>query len=69
MEAGWITGMVRAAINKHDEPEISNTDQGSQFTSDEFIQLLKDEGIQISIDGKDRATDNIFIERLWRSLK
>jgi len=69
METGWITAMVRIAINKHGRPGINNTDQGAQFTSDEFIQLLKEEGIQISMDGKGRATDNIFIERLWRSLK
>ena len=50
-------------------PEISNTDQGSQFTSDEFIAVLKKHGIQISMDGRGRATDNIFVERLWRSVK
>ena len=50
-------------------PEISNTDQGSQFTSEEFIGVLKDRGIRISMDGRGRATDNIFVERLWRSVK
>lgn len=50
-------------------PEIFNTDQGSQFTSDEFIGVLKSRGIQISMDGRGRATDNIFVERLWRSVK
>ena len=50
-------------------PEVFNTDQGSQFTSDAFTDVLKEQGIQISMDGKGRATDNIFIERLWRSLK
>lgn len=50
-------------------PEVFNTDQGSQFTSDAFTDVLKEHGIQISMDGKGRATDNIFIERLWRSLK
>lgn len=50
-------------------PEIMNTDQGSQFTSDEFIRVLKNRGIQISMDGRGRALDNIFVERLWRSVK
>lgn len=50
-------------------PEIFNTDQGSQFTSDEFIRALKKNGIQISMDGRGRAADNIFVERLWRSVK
>ena len=50
-------------------PEIFNTDQGSQFTSDEFITVLKKNGIQISMDGRGRAVDNIFVERLWRSVK
>lgn len=50
-------------------PEIFNTDQGSQFTSDEFVSVLKDRGIQISMDGRGRALDNIFVERLWRSVK
>ena len=50
-------------------PEISNTDQGSQFTSDEFIGVLKKNNIQISMDGRGRAIDNIFVERLWRSVK
>jgi putative transposase len=50
-------------------PEIFNTDQGSQFTSEEFVSVLKDRGIQISMDGRGRALDNIFVERLWRSVK
>ena len=69
MEAGWITQMVKEAFNQHGTPEIFNSDQGSQFTSDEYLNLLKTNNIQISMDGKGRATDNIFIERLWRSLK
>lgn len=51
------------------KPEIFNTDQGSQFTSDEFTNLISSNGIKLSMDGKGRAFDNIFIERLWRSLK
>jgi putative transposase len=51
------------------KPEIFNTDQGSQFTSDEFIALLKKHNIQISMDGKGSYNDNLFIERLWRTVK
>ena len=54
---------------RYGTPEIFNTDQGSQFTSDEFITVLKEHGIQISMDGRGRAADNIFVERLWRSVK
>ena len=50
-------------------PEIFNTDQGSQFTSLEFTAVLKDAGVAISMDGRGRCMDNVFIERLWRSLK
>ena len=50
-------------------PEIFNSDQGAQFTSDEFTSRLKDRGIQISMDGRGRALDNVFVERLWRSVK
>ena len=50
-------------------PEIFNTDQGSQFTSEVFTGLLLEQGIQVSMDGKGRYLDNIFVERLWRSLK
>jgi len=50
-------------------PEISNTDQGSQFTSEAFLAVLQSRGIRISMDGRGRALDNVFVERLWRSLK
>ncbi|MCH8000266.1 MAG: transposase, partial [Proteobacteria bacterium] len=53
----------------HGKPEIFNTDQGSQFTSVAFTQVLKDAGVKISMDGKGRWMDNVMIERLWRSLK
>jgi putative transposase len=49
--------------------EIFNTDQGSQFTASNFVKLLLDKGIEVSMDGKGRALDNVFVERLWRSLK
>src|SRR5712672_3210907 len=57
------------ALGRYGRPEIFNTDQGSQFTSEDFTGTLKDHGITISMDGKGRCMDNIFVERLWRSLK
>ncbi len=69
MDAEWCAEVLRAAIQKYGKPEIFNTDQGSQFTSEVFIDLLKSNEIQISMDGKGRALDNIFIERLWKSVK
>ena len=69
MTAEWCTEVVREAMEKYGKPEIINTDQGSQFTSDEFTGLLLGNEISISMDGKGRAIDNIFIERLWRSVK
>lgn len=61
--------VVRSAIERFGPPEILNSDQGSQFTCGEYVELLKKEGIRISMDGKGRALDNIFIERFWRSIK
>lgn len=69
MSAAWCTAIMEEAIMRHGVPEIVNTDQGSQFTSAEFTGLLKDKEISISMDGKGRAIDNIFIERLWRTVK
>jgi putative transposase len=60
---------VLAEALKRGRPEIFNTDQGSQFTSDKFINRLLDANIRISMDGRGRALDNVFVERLWRSLK
>ena len=60
---------LEEAIACYGRPEIFNTDPGSQFTSNAFTGMLKDNGIQISMDGKGRWIDNVFIERLWRSLK
>ena len=54
---------------KYGSPEVFNTDQGCQFTSEDFTSVLKQAGVQISMDGKGRWMDNVFIERLWRSLK
>lgn len=69
MEAEWCAEVLSDAIEQYGKPEIFNTDQGSQFTSDTFIDVLKNNQVQISMDGKGRATDNIFIERLWRTVK
>ena len=60
---------MQDAIAKHGKPEIFNTDQGSQFTSSVFIEALKRHEVKISMDGKGRALDNIYIERFWGSLK
>ncbi|MBN4053144.1 IS3 family transposase [bacterium AH-315-L15] len=60
---------LEEALAKHGTPGIFNSDQGCQFTSDDFTGILKDNGIQISMDGKGRWIDKVFIERLWRSLK
>ena len=60
---------VREAITPYGCPEIFNTDQGCQFTSQEFTGLLKDQGIQISRDGTGGWQDNVFVERLWKSIK
>jgi len=69
LDSGFCVSALREALHKHGTPEIFNTDQGCQFTSEDFTDLLKDAGIQISMDGKGRWVDNVFIERLWRSLK
>lgn len=69
MDASFCIEALDEAIEKFGPPEIFNTDQGSQFTSLEWIETLKQAGVQISMDGKGRWMDNVFIERLWRSLK
>ena len=69
MDAGFCVEALHEALARYGRPEIFNTDQGSQFTSFEFTGTLKDAGIAISMDGRGRYMDNIFIERLWRSLK
>ena len=69
MTAEWCKQVVEEAMDQHGSPEIFNTDQGSQFTSEIFTGLLQDRTVQISMDGKGRAIDNIFIERLWRTVK
>ena len=68
MTVDFCVHALRDAL-RHGTPEIFNTDQGAQFTSPAFIAILEQEDVAISMDGKGRATDNIFVERLWRSLK
>ena len=69
LDSRFCVEALNRAIDKNGCPFIYNTDQGSQFTSEEYISLLKRHDIKISMDGKGRALDNIFIERLWRSVK
>jgi len=69
LENDFCIAALEEAIEKHGNPEIFNTDQGSQFTAKNFISVLVDRKIKISMDGKGRALDNVFIERFWRSLK
>ena len=69
MEVGFCLEAVEEALAKHGRPEIFNTDQGSQFTSAEFTGVLLDNAIAISMDGKGSWRDNVFVERLWRSVK
>ena len=69
MDASFCIEALAEALSKYGAPMIFNTDQGSQFTSFDFTGVLKDAGVTISMDGRGRCMDNIFIERLWRSLK
>ncbi len=69
MESSFCISALERSIRIYGPPEIFNTDQGSQFTSEAFINLLKNNNIKISMDGKGRWVDNVFIERLWRSVK
>ena len=69
LEASFCVEALEEALERYGAPEIFNTDQGSQFTGLAFTDVLKAAGIRISMDGKGRWMDNVFIERLWRSLK
>lgn len=69
LDTGFCIEALEEALEKYGKPDIFNTDQGCQFTSMEFTDVLKGAGMQISMDGKGRWMDNVFIERLWRSLK
>ena len=66
LDARFYTEALTEALERYGRPQIFNTDQGSQFTSLEFTATLKDSGVAISMDGRGRCMDNIFIERLWR---
>ena len=68
LDAGFCAEALEEALGRG-RPEVFNTDQGSQFTSREFTQVLQDRGVRISMDGKGRYQDNIFVERLWRTVK
>ena len=69
LDTGFCIEALRDALAHFGRPTIFNTDQGSQFTAGDFTRVLRDRGIKISMDGKGRDLDNIFVERLWRSLK
>ena len=69
MDTAFCVDAVEEALERHGAPEIFNTDQGSQFTSEAFTGLLKNNGIAISMDGRGSWRDNVFIERLWKSVK
>ena len=69
MDSDFCVDALEEAIRRHGKPEIFNTDQGAQFTSEAFTGVLKAAEVKISMDGKGRWVDNVFVERLWRSLK
>jgi putative transposase len=69
LDASFCREALGEALRNYGTPDIFNTDQGSQFTSDAFLQVLKDHHIMISMDGRGRWMDNIFIERLWKTVK
>lgn len=69
LSADFCIEAVQDAFKRFGTPEIFNTDQGSQFTSEGFITLLKDNGVRISMDGKGCWRDNVVVERLWKSIK
>jgi putative transposase len=69
LDASFCVQALEEALETHGAPEIFNTDQGSQFTSEDFTGVLKRHDIRISMDGKGRWVDNVFVERLWRSVK
>ena len=69
LDTSFCIGALEEALARWGTPEIFNTDQGAQFTADDFTDVLKARGIKISMDGKGRCLDNIFVERLWRTVK
>jgi putative transposase len=69
METNFCVEALQEALERFGRPEIFNTDQGAQFTAEDFTKVLRDAGVAISMDGRGRWVDNVFIERVWRSLK
>jgi putative transposase len=69
METSFCVEALEEALSKNEKPEVFNTDQGSQFTSEVFTGRLKENGIRISMDGRGRWRDNVFVERIWKSIK
>ena len=69
LDTSFCASALKETLQRYGKPEIFNTDQGSQYTSKDFTDILKDNGIDISMDGRGRALDNVFVERLWRTVK
>jgi putative transposase len=69
LEACHAVDVLREAFTRHGRPEIVNTDQGSQFTAHDFVQAVKQQGCKLSMDGRGAWRDNVFVERLWKSVK
>jgi putative transposase len=69
MEANWCAELIEECMLEYGKPEIINTDQGAQYTSEIFVSTVIESGVKLSMDGKGRATDNAFIERFWRTIK
>ncbi len=69
MDADWVVATLEEALARHGKPGIVNSGQGSQFTCKKWVECLQGHNIQISMDGKGRAIDNVYIERLWRTVK
>ena len=69
LDATFCVEALREAVSRFGRPEIFNSDQGAQFTAKDFTDVLLAAGVKISMDGKGRCIDNVFVERLWRSLK
>ncbi len=69
LEAEHAVAVLEEAFARYGQPEIVNTDQGSQFTSDAFTEMVLGKGVRLSMDGKGSWRDNVFVERLWRSVK